>query len=199
MGAFTVAGTVAGLGAAAVIVASPLGRTYDATRSERAASLPGDGIVPRPQVVTDHAITIDVPPAAVWPWLVQMGWNRAGWYTARWVDRLLFPANGPSATTIIADLQNLRVGDFIPDGPPHTRCGLIAEQLDPERALVLHSTSHLAPSWRDHAAVDWSWVFALTPVGDGRRCRFHFRSRWVTAPWWFTLGARLLLVPADCS
>lgn len=114
MGALTVAGAVAGLGAAAVIVASRLGRTYGATRSERAASLPGDGIVPRPQVVTDHAITIDAPPAAVWPWLVQMGWNRGGWYTARWVDRLLFPANGPSATTPHRGPAELAGGRFHP-------------------------------------------------------------------------------------
>ena len=63
----------------------------------------------------------------MWPWLVQMGWGRAGWYTARWVDRLLFPANGPSATQIIPELQSLDVGDFIPDGAPETKTGLIVK------------------------------------------------------------------------
>jgi hypothetical protein len=48
--------------------------------------LPGDDIGPDPQVVTNHAITIDAPPESVWPWLVQMGWHPAGWCTARWVD-----------------------------------------------------------------------------------------------------------------
>jgi hypothetical protein len=62
-------------------------------------------------VVTNDGITINAPPDDVWPWLVQMGW---GWYTARWVDRLLFPANGPSATTIVPDLQGLKVGDSSP-------------------------------------------------------------------------------------
>jgi hypothetical protein len=176
-----------------------LGRTYGSTRAEREAQLPGDDIVPWPKAVTDHAITIGAPPAAVWPWLVQMGWHRGGWYTARWVDRLLFPANWPSASRIVPELQDVRLGDFIPDGAPETRCGLIVEGLLPERALVLHSTSHLPLRWRERhrAGLDWSWVFALTPVDDGRRCRFHFRSRWVTAPWWLTVGAWLLLVPAD--
>jgi len=39
-------------------------------------------------MVTTHAITIDAAPEDVWPWLVQMGWQRCQWYTARWVDRL---------------------------------------------------------------------------------------------------------------
>jgi hypothetical protein len=174
-----------------------LGRTYGSTSQERAVQLPGDGIVEDPEVVTDHAITIDAPPAAVWPWLVQMGWGRGGWYTARWVDRLLFPANAASADRILPELQDIDVGTFIPDGPPHTECGLIVEQIEPERALVLHSNSHLPKSWREHATLDWSWAFVLTPLDDGRRTRFHFRSRWTTSPWWLTVGGRLGIVPAD--
>jgi hypothetical protein len=174
-----------------------LGRTYGSTSQERALQLPGDGIVEDPEVVTDHAITIDAPPAAVWPWLVQMGWGRGGWYTARWVDRLLFPANAASADRILPELQDIDVGTFIPDGPPHTECGLIVEQIEPERALVLHSNSHLPKSWREHATLDWSWAFVLTPLDDGRRTRFHFRSRWTTSPWWLTVGGRLGIVPAD--
>ena len=174
-----------------------LGRTYGSTARERDLMLPGDRVVGRPQVVTDHAVAVDAPPSAVWPWLLQMGWGRGGWYTARWVDRLLFPANGPSADDIIPDLQGLSIGDFIPDGPPETECGMIVEQLEPERALVLHSNSHLPLSWRERAELDWSWAFVLHPLDDGRRTRFHFRSRWTTAPWWFTLGGWLVVVPAD--
>ena len=174
-----------------------LGLTYGSTAAERAMQLPGDTIVADPQVVTNHATTIDAPPECVWPWLVQMGWHRAGWYTARWVDRLLFPMNWPSANRIIPELQRIRVGDFIPDGAPETRCGLIVEQLDPGRSLALHSTSHLPLSWRDKASLDWSWAFVLLPLDAGRRTRFVFRSRWDTAPWWFTLAGWLGIVPAD--
>jgi hypothetical protein len=53
----------------------------------------------------------------------------AGWYTARWIDRLLFPANGPSATLVVPELQGLAVGDFVPDGPPETKTGFIVEEL----------------------------------------------------------------------
>ncbi|MFP5450728.1 MAG: SRPBCC family protein [Thermoleophilia bacterium] len=182
------------LGEAALI---RLGRTYGSTADERTTSLPGDRIVSEPKVVTDHAITIDAPPSAVWPWLVQMGWGRGGWYTARWVDRLLFPANGPSADRIIPELQDIEAGTFIPDGPPHTRCGLIVEEIEHEPALVLHSNSHLPLSWRAHATLDWSWAFVLAPLDEGHRTRFHFRSRWTTSPWWLTLAGWLAIVPAD--
>lgn len=174
-----------------------LGRTYGSTRDERSLVLPGDEIIPKPVVQTDHAITIGVPPSEVWPWVVQMGWGRGGWYTARWVDRLLFPANGPSADGILPDHQHIEVGTFIPDGPPHTECGLHVVSFEPERSLVLRSNSHLPRSWRHRASLDWTWTFVLTPHDDGRSCRYHFRSRWVTAPWWFTVGGVLGIVPAD--
>jgi len=175
-----------------------LGRSYGSTARERAAALPGDAIVPDPHVVTDHAITIDAPADAVWPWLVQMGWHRAGWYTAHWVDRLLFPANRPSADRIVPELQAIDIGDFIPDGPPETDCGFTVEHIDPVRSLVLHSTSHLPEAWRRRhdVSLDWSWTFVLAPIDD-RRTRFAFRSRWRTSPWWVTVAGRLVIVPAD--
>jgi hypothetical protein len=72
----------------------------------------------------------------------------------------------------------------IPGGPPHTECGLIVEEIERDRALVLHSNSHLPKSWRAHATLAWSWSFVLTPLDEGRRTRFHFRSRWTTGPWY---------------
>jgi hypothetical protein len=183
--------------AAAEVGLIQLGRTYGSTARERLTRLPGDDIIPEAKVQTDHAVTIDAPPSAVWPWVAQMGWGRAGWYTARWVDRLLFPANGPSADHVIAELQDIDVGTFIPDGPPETECGLHVVSIEPGRSLVLRSNSHLPMSWRDRATLDWTWTFVLAPRDDGRRCRYHFRSRWVTSPWWFTAAGWLGIVPAD--
>lgn len=163
-----------------------------------AGELPGDGLVRDAQVVVTRATVLAAPPERVWPWLVQVGWHRGGWYTARWVDRLLFPANRPSATRIRPELQSLAVGDFVPDGPPETGCGFVVEELVPGRHLVLRSTTHLPKRWRDKgiAAAEWSWSFTLTPV-PGNRTRLVFRWRLHARPWWLVAAVRGLVVPAD--
>jgi hypothetical protein len=192
-------GTAAALTAAAAYGALQwLGRTYGATAAERADPLPGDRLVTSPRIVTTHATTIDAPPSAVWPWLVQMGWGRGQWYTARWVDRLLFPANGPSADRIVPELQDLSVGDRILDGPPEATCSFVVADLEPERHLVLHSTEHLPPGWAERfgAGIDFSWAFVLHDLGGGRT-RFLFRTRASASPWWVEAFYVAVIVPAD--
>jgi hypothetical protein len=175
-----------------------LGRTYGATRAERHRSFPGEHLVERPQLQTTHAITIDAPPERVWPWLVQLGWGRGQWYTARWVDRLLFPANGASAESIRPDLQHLEVGDRILDGPPEANCSFVVDELEPRHHLVLHSTEHLPPGWveRFGAWIDFTWVFVLDELADGRT-RFLFRSRSRLGPTWVRAFYLAAMVPAD--
>ena len=63
---------------------------WGATDEEVHKPLRGDAVVPHPQLETTHAVTINAPAMAVWPWLVQMGYDRAGWYLdARWWDWLV--------------------------------------------------------------------------------------------------------------
>ncbi len=189
--------TLGGLvGAWAALVV--LGRRSGSTRAERAVRLPGDDLVPRPQIVTDHAIGVAATPEEVWPWLTQMGWHLGGWYTPRWVDRLLFPGNWPSLDRLDPDLAgHLDVGDVVPDGAPGTAWYLVAVA-DPAETLVLHSTTHVPPGWRERfgAQIDWTWTFRLRPTTSGGT-RLHLRVRARTAPWWLTLGYRALVVPAD--
>jgi hypothetical protein len=175
-----------------------LGRTYGSTRAERRRTLPGDHICSEPQVQTTHATTIDAPPEQVWPWLVQMGWGRGQWYTARWVDRLLFPANGPSADTIVPELQHLAVGDRILDGPPEAECAFVVAGLEANHHLVLHSREHLPPGWAERygAWIDFTWVFVLDDLADGRT-RFLFRSRSRVGPRWVSACYLAAVVPAD--
>ena len=189
---------VAATAVGAIAAGQWLGRTAGSTSAERRQPLAGDELVDHPSVVTNHAITIPAPPERVWPWLIQMGWHRGGWYTLRWVDRLLFPGNWPSATQLVPDLQRpLQVGDRIPDGPPGT-AWFAVEQVDPPKLLVLHSTTHLPASWRARlgAAIDWSWTFTLADTGDGGT-RLLLRVRASTRPWWLTAIYVAALVPAD--
>ena len=175
-----------------------LGRTYGATREERRAPMPGDDLVTSPQAVATHAATLPAPPEQVWPWLVQVGWHRGGWYTPRWVDVLLFPDNWPSADALLPD-ATLAVGDTVPDGPPETQCFFVVQDLVAPRLLVLESTTHLPLRWRErgHAHLHWTWTFVLEAVDGGRRTRLVFRWRARTAPVWVTAGAHLLILPAD--
>jgi hypothetical protein len=179
--------------------AQTLARTCTATRGKRSAAIPGDDIVPDPQTVVTRGITIPVTPEEVWPWLVQVGWHRGGWYTARWVDALFFRSNSPSADRLLPEHERLEVGDFIPDGPPDTECGFVVQDFSPASWLVLHSTTHLPLSWRrrDRARVSWTWSFVLTPLEDGRATRLVFRWRARTWPWWLTMGVHAIVVPAD--
>ncbi len=173
-------------------------RTAGATAAERRSAMPGDDIVDGATMTTTHAATIAAPPDAIWPWLIQVGWHRGGWYTARWVDRLLFPANWPSADHVIPELQSRTVGDLIPDGPPESGCWFTIDRCEPGRVLVLHSTTHLPLAWRQRwgARLDWTWAFILEDLGDDRS-RFVFRVRGRAAPWWVTAAYQLVIVPAD--
>jgi hypothetical protein len=174
-----------------------LGRTAGSTRDERRRQLPGDELVADPTVITNHAITITAPPERIWPWLVQMGWHRGGWYTPRWVDRLLFPANWPSANRLIPQLQRpLRVDDRIPDGPPGT-AEFVVQHVEPPRLLVLHSTSHVPVSWRRRlgGSIDWVWTFALAEQAGGTRLLLRTRAR--IMPKWLAAVYVATLVPAD--
>ena len=194
--------TLAAAGLAGTITAYAelqwLGRTYGATREERHRRLPGDDVCADPQAVTTHAITIDASPERVWPWLVQMGWGRGQWYTARWVDRLLFPDNGPSAERLVPEWQHLKVGDRVLDGPPDKNCAFVVAELEPNRHLVLHSREHLPPQWQKRygAAIDWSWQFVLDEL-PAHRTRFLFRSRLRLQPRWVEAFYLAVIVPAD--
>ncbi|MGI8680018.1 MAG: hypothetical protein ACR2LX_15320 [Jatrophihabitans sp.] len=96
---------------------SQLFRSVEPTAAEARAAMPGDGLLPAADVVMDRAFTVDAPPADVWPWLVQLGKDRAGWYLPRRVERFLLPPNR-AIRRIEPRWQHLEVGDVIPDYGP---------------------------------------------------------------------------------
>ena len=174
-----------------------LGRRAGTTRAERRARLPGDQLVTRPQMLTDHAVTIGATPEDVWPWISQMGWHRGGYYTPEWVDRLLFPQNWPSLDHLDPALvRDLSEGDQVPDGPPGTAWFVVAH-VEAPHVLVLRSSSHLPPAWRRSGArIDWTWSLNLAAL-PGPRTRLHLRMRGRTGPWWLTAVYVATIIPAD--
>jgi proline iminopeptidase len=145
-------------------------RRLGATEEEARASYPGDDLVPGGRRHSVMAATIPAPPEDVWPWLVQMGADRAGFYS---FDRL---DNGgrPSADRIHAEWQREpRVGDRMASVPDGSRWFDVA-LVEPGRALVLRASLAL-PAGRcfdpeaelPRAFTDGTWGFHLTPTQDG--------------------------------
>ena len=172
-------------------------RNLGATRAERQAALPGDELVAGAKRPSTMAITIDAPPSAVWPWLAQMGCDRAGFYS--W-DRL---DNGgrPSATEIHPEWQALSVGHRMacaPDG----RWWFTVERLEPERLLVLRSSIDVGrrepfdPSAvRPRFAIEGVWTFLLGELPD-RKTRLVARANGVVRPRLLAVGNLVFWDPA---
>jgi hypothetical protein len=148
----------AGALAAAAALSPPARRRYlswGATPQEAAGPLPGDDLLPGADLLSTRAVSIDAPPSAVWPWLVQMGSGRGGAYTYDWIENL-FRLDMHSADEILPQFQHLAVGDVLPLGPSGP--AMRVEICDPERTLALRST--------DGA---WVWIFELRPERGGTR------------------------------
>jgi hypothetical protein len=107
----------------------PWFRTWGVVPGESARPLAGDEIIPNPNAGETRSILIDAPPASVWPWLVQMGFGRAGWYSYDPIDM-----SGTSSRRILPEHQSLAVGDLL---PTHPGGGFVVRIIDPERALVV--------------------------------------------------------------
>lgn len=127
-------------------------RHWGATTAEVTAPLPGDALLPQAQFRSTRAITIHAPPAAVWPWLVQVGCLRAGFYSNDLLDNLGYP----SATTILPDLQNLEIGQWVPMSPtppPSERTAFKVDSFELDRWLL----------W---TKPDGTWAWRLTATDD---------------------------------
>lgn len=170
--------------------------SWGATRDEFLMEMEGDDLVRDPTMRTTHAVTVDAPPEAVWPWIIQMGYERGGWYLPYWMDHTLFGHEYRSAETILPEYQGLGVGDTIPDGPPGTAWYDIV-RCEPPHVLVLHSTTHVWASLRARGGwIDWTWAFRLFALPGGRT-RLVVRVRGRLGPWWLRALYAATVVPGD--
>jgi hypothetical protein len=161
-----------------------------ATEAEVRRSLPGDDLVPDPKFGYTHAITINASVSEVWPWLVQIGYKRAGWYSHDFLHRLMGIAGSvddehSSARRIIPELQDLKVGDVVEIAPG---MGYTVTGVEPGQALILQSRVDTG-KWESLSSSDplpekylsSSWVWVLEEI-DGRTTRLIVRVRSDTNP-----------------
>jgi hypothetical protein len=161
-------------------LAAPLYRhwhlRWGATDAEVAAAMPGDTLVPDPSFNATRAITIQASPELVWPWIVQLGAGRAGFYSYDLLDN----AARPSADEILPEFQETRVGDWVPMASKVTEATAFkVEALEPDRWLL----------WgKPHSS--WAWTLSRLE-GGGTRLVTRLRERY---PWRSAPGAALLTV-----
>jgi hypothetical protein len=142
----------------ATVMTWPLTRNWGTTPQEWAMPLPGDRSPRTPEFEIMHAVTIDASPATIWSWLVQLGQDRAGFYSYDWLERLL-GADVHNVNEIRREWQTRAPGDRVfatqegyLDSIFDDRPGWRVMQAEPNRALVLEN---------------WG-AFVLLPQPDGR-------------------------------
>ena len=153
------------------LVAPTAAAAWGATPDETTRAYPGDELIPDADHSTTMATTLPAPPERVWPWLVQMGLGRGGWYGWDWLDN----HRAPSADRIVAQWQHLEEGQRL-NSMPNGRNWMTVAALEPNRTLVLRST-YQWPSGRTVAMgsgpLPWAytdaiWGFHLRPAAGGR-------------------------------
>lgn len=140
----------------------PWALTWGSTDEEIARPMPGDEVLEQPTFNATRAVTIDARPEEIWPWLVQIGYRRAGFYS---YDRL--DNDGiPSSERILSQYQDLKVGDLI---PLTKTANVRVTELEPPRSLVL--LFEVEGTWSNA-----TWVWGLYPE-EASRTRLVTRLR----------------------
>ncbi len=176
--------------AAYLLYLRPRHLRWGSTVQEAACPLPGDELIPDQDLLlqTTRSITIQASTEQIWPWLVQIGQGRGGFYSYDWLENLAH-MDIHNADRILPEYQSLQVGDTVPFWKD---TGVQVQSIEPGRWLVLAGS--LQPG---AGQAGGSWTFVLTPLGPCQS-RLAVRSRVAAFPplWLARLFSLLLLEPA---
>lgn len=131
---------------------------WGATDQELRRSLPGDEVAHYPDFDATRAVTVNVPADNIWPWLVQIGYDRAGWYSYDCIDNLC----RPSAENILPEFQDIAIGNKVPVSP---WVFMKVKDFVPESWILWESTYG-----------DGTWLWYLEPL-DASHTRLISRMR----------------------
>jgi hypothetical protein len=172
-------GLAVGLAIAAVVVSTyllwigPRQRRWGATEEEVRRSLPGDELLGPDAASTTRAITVDARPEEVFPWLLQIGYGRGGWYSYDWIDN----DGRPSLERIEPALQRLSVVALLAMMPG---VGPLVQEIAPDHHIVSGGDAD-------------SWCLLVEPTPEGQtRLISRWRQRWPK-----TIGRRVWMVIVD--
>lgn len=174
---------IAVAGGAYFFAARPWHMRWGATPEEAAATLPGDALCPIATGQATHAITIDAPPREVWPWILQIGQNRGGFYSYRFLENLI-GCEMPSVTRILPEWQHRSAGDTVWFGTPKHFDGkarMIAAIVEPERSLVFATPADWERIQAGKPGREGTWALVLIPRGQ-KSTRLIARARGAAHP-----------------
>ncbi|MBL8120310.1 MAG: hypothetical protein JNJ78_22460 [Anaerolineae bacterium] len=174
------------LGFSYYVVVRPWHMRWGATETERVMPLPGDRFIPPGAIVSTRAITINAPPQAVWPWLMQIGQGRAGFYSHDWLENL-FAARMENVEVLDPSIPPLQIGDQVSmqhDGP-----ALTVSVVEPERALAFDGwTLYLHPQQDGTTRLIVRYPFA---VGESLWDKVYYYA--IFEEWHFVMETGMML------
>lgn len=152
------------------LIIRPRTLSWGATGAEMSMNLPGDSLVSGPHMMATRAVTIHAAPAAVWPWIVQIGSGRAGWYSIDWMDN----GGRASTRTILPEFQKIEIDYFIPFTPDQKN-GMWIKDFQ-EYTYILW--------WDKKGKATWCWHLHQDANGATRlitrlRTRYNFSFPWI--------------------
>ena len=146
-----------------LLLARPYQLSWGATPEEINRPMPGDELDTQPTFLSTRAITIEGTPHEIWPWLVQMGYNRAGYYGYDIIENLGSKSGLHSAERIVTELQDVKVGDEVPISAAGS---WVFYAIEPDQYFI----------WSSKAS-DCAFTWALYPI-DENHTRLVSRIRW---------------------
>jgi hypothetical protein len=148
-------------------------------------NLPGDSLIPFPNYQSMRSVVIPASPKQIWPWIIQLGYERGGFYSYDSLERIAGLSGLISASQIVPTFQDIKLGDSVLISPVTP---MEVAVLEPERAFVLHTKMNpftaivydkaLEP---EGPSLNWSWAFILEPAGP-EETRLIARVRGISSP-----------------